>query len=65
MRKIVDLPTIKVYKLENYTIALILLKNIDKIPLKNINIYIVTILSKPFVLNSVNFVNLIILENIK
>jgi len=59
------LPTIKIYKLENCIIILILFKNINKILLKNINIYIIVILTKLFILNKVNFINLIILENKK
>jgi len=38
LKKIVDLFIIKIYKLENYIIILILLKNINKILLENINI---------------------------
>jgi len=51
--------------LENCIIVLILFENIDKILLKNINIYIIVILIKFFILNRVDFINLIILENKK
>ena len=56
---------IKIYKLKNCIIILILFENINKILLKNINIYIIIILIKPFILSRVDFVNLIILENEK
>ena len=56
---------IKAYKLENCIIILILSENIDKILLENINIYIIIVLIKFFILNKVDFINLIILENKK
>jgi len=49
--------------LEDCIIVLILFKNIDKILLKDINIYVIAVLIKPFVLNRVDFVDLIILKN--